>query len=293
MRIICLDAEFADNEELLELSVFSTDGDEIYHRFYSPERVDTWRTDIHHITPEMVAGLPPFAKVREEVQEIIDSADAVTGFAVDNDFRVLERSGITGLWEKKVLDVKEMYWLLRGRQAGRSPYNVPSLLICANELGLNFQSGDAHSASNDTKATLECFNTLFNEYRADAGLEEDSQIFDSFRAAVDSAMEEFVEESARGFVKLCKNGSLYKLRFGRTEDADKSQVIFEVPVADRFKAEYELRKMLRKKEVPDKIHLYKLTPELIEDIKRYRNEYDAEESAWCKKVIKNLSRLSL
>ncbi len=292
MRIICLDAEFADNEELLELSVFSTDGQEIYHRFYCPEKIETWRTDIHHISPEQVAGLPSFEKVREEVQTIIDDADAVTGFAVANDFRVLERSGITGLSEKRILDVKEMYWYLRGRPVGMSPYNVPSLLVCSNDLGLTFLSDDAHSASNDTKATLECFNKLFSDFQSDSGL-DDEEVFNSFRSAVDAAMADFVEESARGFVKLCKNGPFYKLRFGRTEDTDRSQLILEVPVADRFKAEYELRKMLRKKEVPDKIHLYKLTPKLIDDIKRYRNQYDAEESAWCKKVIKNLSRLSL
>ena len=38
MNIICLDAEFADNEELLELSMFNAAGEEVYHSYYRPEK---------------------------------------------------------------------------------------------------------------------------------------------------------------------------------------------------------------------------------------------------------------
>lgn len=292
MRIICLDAEFADNEEILELSVFSSTGEELYHRYFCPENIEDWRTDIHHITPGMVAGLPSFEKCRVEVQSIMDSADGVTGFAVNNDFRVLERAGITGLDHKEILDVKEMFWYLRGKEKDMSPYNVPSLLACSQSLGLDFSSDDAHSAKADTVATLDCYRFLMKEYCDERGvdLEEGFQIF---RKSVSEAMAEYVERSASGYVKVYKSGPYYKLKFTRVEDAEKSQLVLEMPVKDRFKAEYELRKMLKKKEVPDKIHLYKLSSKQIEEIRRYKNEYEAEESAWCKKVIKNLGRLSL
>ena len=127
MDIICLDAEFTESEELLELSVFNLDGKEVYHRFFKPEQISEWRTDIHHITPEMVADEPTFAQCREEVQRLLDSAFALTGFAVGNDLRVLTRSGIAGLETKRMIDVKDMYWYLRGIPEEMSPFTVPQL----------------------------------------------------------------------------------------------------------------------------------------------------------------------
>ena len=74
MNVICLDAEFADNEELLELSAFNLAGEEVYHSYYKPADISDWRTDIHHITPEMVANERNFASCREEVQSLLDDA---------------------------------------------------------------------------------------------------------------------------------------------------------------------------------------------------------------------------
>ena len=294
MNVICLDAEFTENEELLELSVFNTDGNEIYHRFYKPENITTWRTDIHHITPEMVANEAPFSGCREEVQRLIDSSFALTGFAVGNDLRVLSRSGIGGLETKRMIDVKDMYWYLRGIKEDMSPFAVPSLLICANSLGLEFGEDEAHSASADTEATLRCFRLLFDEFREGEGAGmDDSDVVDLFAGKIERAKANFVEESARGFIKVYKLGDQYKVKFGRQRDAEPKGLVAEVEVADRYKAEYEIRKLLKKKELPDKWGVYKLTPKLLSDVKNYTNSYDAEESAWCKKVIRNLSRLSL
>ena len=294
MEIICLDAEFTENEELLELSVFDLSGKEIYHRYYKPENISTWRTDIHHITPEMVANELPFSKRREEVQRLLDSSFALTGFAVGNDLRVLSRSGITGMETKRVIDVKDMYWYLRGLKEEMSPFSIPSLLVCANALGLAFSEEDAHSASADTEATLRCFNLLFEEFRAAEGEGmADEDIVDMFTVKIDRARAKFVEESARGFVKVYKQGDTYKIKYSHVRDAETKGAIAEIEVADRYKAEYEIKKLLKKKELSDKWGIYKLTPKLLEEVKRYRNTYDAEESAWCKKVVRNLSRLTL
>ncbi len=294
MKIICLDAEFTENEELLELSVFDLTGKEIYHQFYKPEKITSWRTDIHHITPEMVANELPFSKRREEVQRLLDSSFALTGFAVGNDLRVLARSGIIGMETKRVIDVKDMYWYLRGIKEEMNPFSVPSLLVCSNALGLEFSEDEAHSASADTEATLRCFNLLFEEFKNAEGegmLDED--IVDMLTVKIDRARAKFVEESAKGFVKVYKQGDTYKIKYSHVRDADPKGAIAEIEVADRYKAEYEIKKMLKKKELPDKWGIYKLTPKLLEEVKRYRNTYDAEESAWCKKVIRNLSRLTL
>ncbi|MDE6533501.1 MAG: 3'-5' exonuclease [Muribaculaceae bacterium] len=292
MNIICLDAEFADNEELLELSAFNLAGEEVYHSYYRPENIREWRTDIHHITPGMVAGEKSFAARREEVQNMLDSAYALTGFAVENDIRVLTRSGIRGLEEKPVLDVKDIYWLLKGREEGMSPFAVPSLLVCANSLGLEFSEDEAHSASADTEVTLRCFNMLLEEYAAKTSLSGEALVRKLMESIAD-AKADFIEAGARGFVKVFKMGDVYKVKYGRSEETDRRNLLLEVAVADRYKAEYEIRKLLKKKEVADKYSVYKLTARLLDEIGRYSNEYDAEESAWCKKVVRNLSRLTL
>lgn len=291
MDIICLDAEFADNEELLELSMFDLSGREIYHEFYMPEKIHSWRTDIHHITPEMVADKPSFRDVRDDVQKLLDNAFALTGFAVDNDLRVLSRSGISGLEERRVIDVKDMFWLLKGCRSGMSPFSVPSLISCANALGIEFGEDTAHSASADTEVTLKCFNILFSQFAGDG--EDHEKLVDCFIDNINEAKAQFVEESAKGSVKVYKHKEFYKLHFGRKSDEEEKGIVLEVEVADRYKAEYELKKLLKKKEVPDKWNVYKLTPKLLDEIKKYSNEYNAEDSAWCKKVLRNLSRLSL
>lgn len=294
MNIICLDAEFADNEELLELSVFDIDAREIYHQFFRPEKIRSWRTDIHHITPEMVAEKPTFRECASEIQSLIDEAFAVTGFAVDNDLRVLTHSGISGLDDKRVIDVKDMFWYLRGRAQEMNPFSVPSLIVCSNSLGLEFGEDTAHSASADTEATLKCYKMLIDEFAADAeNNADDEKVVESFIDTIRIAKAKFVEESAKGYVKLYKSKDYYKIQYGRVSERGEKGLFLEIEVADRYKAEYELKKLLKKKEHPEKRSVYKLTPRLIEEIRNYSNTYDAEESAWCKKVVRNLSRLSL
>lgn len=294
MDIICLDAEFAENEELLELSVFNLDGEEVYHQFFKPERIRNWRTDIHHITPEMVADKKTFAQCRREVQKLLEIPFAITGFAVGNDMRVLERSGIDNLETRRVIDVRDMFWYLRGISRDMSPFSTPSLLTCAHILGLDFGEEEAHSASADTEATLRCFHLLYEEFKngEGAGMEDELAI-DSFIGKIEQAKAHFVEEAAKGFVRIIKTDDTWKIRYSRQREDDKDGLVAEVEVADRYKAEYEIKKMLKKKEVPGKRDTYKLTPRLVDDLKKYSNTYDAEESAWCKKVVRNLSRLTL
>ena len=294
MNIICLDAEFADNEELLELSIFNKDGEEFYHSYYKPVHIDDWRTDIHHITPEMVADSPSFSEESENLQRIFNGADLITGFAVDNDIRVLEHSGITGLGDKAILDVKDMYWYIKGRETEMSPFGVPSLIVCANALDIEFDENIAHSASVDTEFTLRCFNILLEEYKSsDTGERSLNEIIARFITDVQNAKSEYIAEGAKGFVRVFKAGDVHKVKYGHLPAEESGKLILEVEVEDRYKAEYEIRKMLKKKEVPGKYSVYKLTTKLLDDIKNYHNTYDAEESAWCKKIIRNLSRLTL
>ncbi|MDE7109639.1 MAG: hypothetical protein K2O49_06715, partial [Muribaculaceae bacterium] len=261
--------------------------------YYRPENIKDWRTDIHHITPEMVADKPHFRDRKEKVEKLLGEAYALTGFALGNDIRVLSRSDVEGLEDMKVLDVKDMYWYMRGREEGLSPFSIPSLLVCANNLGLDFTAEEAHSASADTEATLRCFNLLWKEFveKEGAGL-TDEETVEKFHASIDEERGKFIEESAKGYVKVMKNGPYHKLKFGRLQEPEKSGMLFDVEVADRFKAEYELRKSLKKKEVPGKTGAYRLGPKQLEEIRKYKNTYNAEDSAWCKKILKGMGLFS-
>lgn len=293
MNIICLDAEFADNEELLELSIFNEEK-EIYHSYYKPEEIDDWRTDIHHITPAMVAKCPKFSIEKNKVQKIIDDAKIITGFAVDNDLRVLAHSGIKGVEDKIILDVKDMYWLIRGRNTEMSPFSVPSLIICANSLGIDFEEDVAHSAKVDTEFTLKCFRFLLDEYKsAKIDINNSNNLIADLLSEINDAKSDYVAEGAKGYIRVIRAGEAYKIKFGHLPAEESGRLIMEIEVSDRYKAEYEIRKMLKRKEIPGKFGMYKLTPKQLDDIRKYRNEYDAEESAWCKKIIRNLSRISL
>ncbi|MCM1111456.1 MAG: exonuclease domain-containing protein, partial [Clostridium sp.] len=110
MKIICMDAETTDRGEMLELSVFSFDGSEIYHHYFKPANARRWRTDIHHITPAMVADKPTAARCLPRIQSVIDDATHILGFAVDNDIRILEHSGVRRFERKRVIEVRQWYW---------------------------------------------------------------------------------------------------------------------------------------------------------------------------------------
>lgn len=294
MEVICLDAEFADNEELLELSVYNLRGEEVYHSYFLPEKIDNWRTDIHHITPEMVAGKPTFQEESGVVQKLIDNCFAITGFAVDNDLRVLTRSGITGIGEKLTIDVKDMYWYMRGRIQELSPYAVPSLITCAQTLGIDFGIDTAHSASADTYATLECYNILFAEFtdKIEERVAEEESV-NLFLDRIEKAKAQYIKDSAKGFVRLIQTKGNYRILYSRVSDNKEKGLIAEIAVEDRYKAEYDLRKLLKKKELPDKKNHYKLTSNHIAAIKTYHNQYDIDQSAWCKKIVRNLSKFTL
>lgn len=293
MNILCLDAEFTDNEEILELSIFNDREQEIYHSYFKPQTAESWNVEIHHITPEMVVNEPSFEDKRAEIQKLLDDADFITGFAVKNDLKVLTREGVKGLNKKNTIDVQDMYWYQRGRKEGMSPYSLPSLVACAEALGLDYNEEVAHAADADTEATVRCFNILIDEFMTQNQIAEKENVIEAFLKEIAGAHDEYDASMANGFIRLIKTPSGYKFKFSRFEEEEKEGKVLEVAVKDRFKAEYDMRKLYKKKELPGKFGTYKLTEKNIEDIKSYENEYNKEESAYFKKIVRNLSKLSL
>ena len=112
----------------------------------------------------MVQDKPHFQDCLRKIQKIFDRSQMVLGFALDNDIRILEQSGVTGLVQEKCLDVRELFWGVYGDELAMDFYHVPSLIKCAEFCGYVWEEGSAHSAAADAKATLYCYEVLMRKF---------------------------------------------------------------------------------------------------------------------------------
>lgn len=284
-----------DRGELLELSIYNGAGEEVYHHYFKPFSQKRWRTDIHHITPEMVKDEPFFSACRRDIQRIVDYADYVIGFAIDNDIRSLTGEGVKGFDKKRVVEIRDWYWLCIGNERGVDINGGPGLQVCAPELGVEFGEKAAHSASGDTEVTLKCFMELVGLFRSRYMEGEDAaelrSVIDRFEQEYAVARCEFRRRKAAGALHLLRheNGSF---KIGRSPaTGDKLANVASVEVADRYKAEYEIRQKFAKR-MSASPGFYKLRDADIEWFKAYANEFEEEESEFYKKVLK-MNRLGM
>lgn len=287
---ICLDTEFVNNVSIIELSVFSIADREIYHELYSPDKRVRWTAppDKLKITPEMLVGKPTFPQRREEVQKIIDGCRYIIGYALDNDISMLRKCGISGIDDKKAVEVRELYWLCVGNAAGMDINSVPNLIAITNELGMTFADGEAHFATSDTRATLFCFHKLMGMFAESEGMEYDEsapdEAIERFYQAFAKAKEAFLRERAKGYV--CLFATEEGLRFKVLREKPAEETVACVAVADRTLAEYELTKRFERKLVGESRFLMKLDRKDIAYVERYENEFDEERSRTVRKLMK-------
>ena len=169
MHIACLDTESTSTgkfNERLELAIYSARGELRRNSLYKPKRNRRWPHSerVHGISPLMVQDKPHFQDCLRKIQKIFDRSQMVLGFALDNDIRILEQSGVTGLVPEKCLDVRELFWGVYGDELAMDFYHVPSLIKCAEFCGYVWEEGSAHSAAADAKATLYCYEVLMRKF---------------------------------------------------------------------------------------------------------------------------------
>ena len=195
---IVLDAEFTDTQEILELTIASLEGDIIYHQYFKPVESSRWPNSqrIHHITPSMVADKPTFDRCRDKIQTIIDRASYICGFAVDNDLRHLDEHGIYIADDKHVVEVRNWYWVLRGKDKGLDFGITPGLSAALTDMEIAFDDSEAHSATADTLNTLKLFMSLSDSYRHLRGL--DGLGLDNLIAEFDKEYAEYERLHAAG-----------------------------------------------------------------------------------------------
>lgn len=273
MNLICLDIEATDNGEMLELSVIRlSDHAEIYHSYYRPRRARRWRTNIHHITPAMVKDAPRLSKERTAIQRIINEADGIVGFAVNNDLTYLKSNGISIPKGKRIVDVQKWYWLYKGKLDGMDLGTLPGLSKCAQICGLNFSDKtDAHSATNDTLATILILEHILRENSIP---EISENLLNEFHKRFDEAKAEHTKNAARGIISLHPAEGGYTLKCSPIGDGNVEAELY-ITVDSRHVAERDIRKRFEGRETAPDSGIYNLTDSDIEFFKNYTCTYIA------------------
>ena len=284
MKLICLDIEATDNGEMLELSVIShADCRTVYQSYFRPATARSWPNSqaVHHITPAMVKDAPTVKKESRKIQTLVNAADGIIGFAVDNDIRYLRGNGIGVRDDIKVIDVRDWFWYYKGRYLDIEFGAVPRLAKCAELLGFEFsEESEAHSAANDTLMTIRLFDALVRE--ADMGVPL-AEAIERFEVMFEEEKRLHAERMARGFISLIRTPRGYLLKNTHQHPASDAEHSIETP--GRFQAEHELREKFRKREVPDS-GCYDLRKSDIEYFKTYRNAYDAGKEEFYRHLVK-------
>ncbi|MDE6379635.1 MAG: hypothetical protein K2L11_04115 [Muribaculaceae bacterium] len=285
MNLICLDIEATDNGEMLELSVINhSDLTTAYHSYFRPPTARTWPNSqaVHHISPEMVKDSPSIKKERPAIQRVIDSADGIVGFAVDNDIRYLQGSNINVSADKKIIDVRDWFWYYKGKYLDIEFGSVPRLAKCAELLGFEFsEESEAHSAANDTLMTIRIFNALMEEAHMDLPLDE---AIVRFETLFEEERRLYAEKMARGFISLVRTQKGYILKNNHRHPAADAEHSIEVP--GRFLAEHELREKFRKRESAADRNFYDLRKSDIEFFNTYTNTYDPDKEEFYRHFVK-------
>jgi len=286
MKALFLDCEFVDNQEVIELSVFSLDGVEVYHRFFKPAKISRWPVSekIHHISPDDVRNAPSFASCLPEIQKIFDEARYVVGFATGGDVAHLSKMGVKRLDRKRVIDIKQMFWLYVGRQREIDYYSVPGLGRCAELLDISFGEKGAHSASEDTLVTLKLFAAL-------AAMIPDAPLTEMSEEAMEKGMESFEKDfkiekeryeraRAAGWIQIYgEEKGVYRILFKRTEPDDETPgLVAKVRVGDWSKAESDLIGRLQRKSLEGRKATYRLSKRDLDFILSYSNSFEDEET---------------
>lgn len=273
MKTLCLDIEAADNGEMLELSIIAYEEEnQVYHSYFKPARTRSWPNSerVHHISPAKVRSAPSFIKERKKIQCLLDGADAIMGFAVDNDLKYLRDSGILIPEGKAIVEVQQWFWMHAGKGLGYAIDAVPRLSKCAEHLNLDFdEENDAHSATNDTLMTIKLMKRVM---LGAGGLLLCKEEMEKFGEAYAREWDLHEEERARGFISLVKTEKGYAIRNNALRPESEPELMIEV--AARFTAEHDLRTKFKKRETMPDSGLYQLKDIDIEYFKEYSNSYD-------------------
>lgn len=73
---------YAGEDEILQLSIISGNGDVLFNEYIKPSRRKKWDAaqKIHHISPQMVKNCKTFRHYKKQIQEIFDSVEIIIAY---------------------------------------------------------------------------------------------------------------------------------------------------------------------------------------------------------------------
>lgn len=292
--LLCFDTETTNHGELLELSVFDIVGNEVYHSYFKP-RAKNWPTDIHHITPQMVADKKRFSAHRREIHALLSSTRFLLGCALSNDITILRRHGLNiGNERHTVLDVQSWYWLLNDT-SDREEKQQAGLSTIADHFGLTFGEEQAHSATADTRMTLDCFKALVNQFDSrfpaegetvepilsadsdsEVAAEALKRLYKRYDVEYRHAMQVYRMRNSAGYINVVRREQGYSLKYNRIVPPDNDNIVLSVHVDDRISAEIDMRKHFEPIQFKGLTGIYDMSVKDFDFIRNYSNTIDLE-----------------
>lgn len=149
-------------DELLQVSIIDGEGNTLFDEYIKPLFYDSWdgAMKVNGITPEMVSDKPSILEYKQELVNIINSADKIVGYNTQFDLAFLSSVGIENEKAEVVdvmLDFAEVYgeW-----SENYGCYKCQKLTTCAEYYNYDWGEDNAHNSLSDCRATLFCYQQI-------------------------------------------------------------------------------------------------------------------------------------
>ncbi|MGB4984302.1 MAG: 3'-5' exonuclease [Erysipelotrichaceae bacterium] len=164
-KIVVYDTETTgldfDTDEIVQLSIIDFDTDEVlYNQKFKPINKHPNYAQAEKITGIKLSDLqdcPSFDSCKKEIQKIFDDADILMAYNIDFDNGMLATSGISGLDEKKQIDVMIKFAEFYGELRSDGELKWKKLSFASEYFGFKF---NYHDSLEDIKATKMVYNEM-------------------------------------------------------------------------------------------------------------------------------------
>lgn len=162
---ICLDLETTGlcgvYDEIIELAIISYDGEVLFNHRFKPTRFKSWpeASEVNGIYPEDLRNEKTIEYYRDDIQKILDEAEAIIGYNVNFDYKFLRHSQF--VFRKKRISVMGLFARIYGAYDEYwESFIWQSLKTCADYYDYDWGSTKAHGALADALATLYCYKKI-------------------------------------------------------------------------------------------------------------------------------------
>lgn len=165
-KLISIDTETTGlnplEDELLQVSIIDGEGNILFDEYIKPLFCKCWdgAMKVNGITPEMVSNKPSILEYKQELVNIINSADTIVGYNTQFDLDFLSSVGIENK-NANVVDVMLDFAKVYGEWSENyGCYKCQKLTTCAEYYNYDWGEDNAHNSLSDCRATLFCYQQI-------------------------------------------------------------------------------------------------------------------------------------